>query len=75
MKTIYWFKDKGLFIGHPQQVGLTSIEQLEHECDAMIVDSEITKNRYGRLRTISQNEFDYLYSRSLSDQLQFFKDT
>lgn len=73
MITIYWFKDKGLFTGHPQNIGLNSETEVEHACDAMIKDKKVVKNRYGGHILMTQKAIDDLYVLSLAMQLEFFK--
>lgn len=73
MSTIYWFKDKGLFTGHPRDIGLTTDLEVEHACDAMIKDFVVVKNRYGGNPRITQEAISDLYMAPLATQYELFK--
>ena len=71
--TIYWFKDKGLFTGLPQWLGLTSDTELEHASDVVIKDFEIVKNRYGGHCRITMEAISDLHILTIEGQYNFFK--
>lgn len=73
MKTIYWFKDKGLFTGASENIGMSSYLEVEHACDVKIKNNKIVKNRYGHNTKISNDNIQKLYIMNLDEQYNFFK--
>lgn len=72
-KTIYWFKDQGLFSGHARDIGCADDTEVEHKCDAMIKDNEVVKNRYGGHCRVTDQAISDLHAIPLSAQFAFFK--